>query len=132
MELFGETTAQQTSQETKVCIPGDSESVGRSITDFHYGTDMRLKFPNWFICYEDLFTVELKKQADKGKVRLLSRKLGLAEHNRYLNYILPKHPQDYNFAETVEILKQIFGACTINIHFNYLNITKCDTGDFTT
>ena len=74
----------------------------------------------------------LKEQADNWKIKLILRKLGLAEHDRYLNYILPKHPENYNFARTVEILKEIFGEFTslFHIHFNYLNITKCDTVDF--
>ena len=53
----------------------------------------------------NLFTVVLKEQADDGKLRLLLRKLGSAEHDRYSNYFLTNHPRDYNFAETVEILK---------------------------
>ena len=42
-------------------------------------------------------------------------------------------PRDYNFAEMVEIFKQIFGECIslFNIRFNCLNITKCGTIDFT-
>ena len=52
----------------------------------------------------------------------------------YYDNILQKHPRDYNFTETVEIFKQIFGECTslFNIRFNCLNITKCNTVDFMT
>ena len=91
-------------------------------------------YTTWFARYEDLFTVDLKEQADNWKVRLLLRKLGSVEYDRYSNYILPKHHRDYNFAVTVKILKQIFGECTslFNICFNCLNITKCDTVNFMT
>ena len=78
------------------------------------------------------FYVYLKKQMDDWKVRLLLRKLGLTEHNQYSNYILPKYLQDYNFTETVEILKQIFGECIslFNICLDCLNITKSDSVNF--
>ena len=136
MELFTERlcTPQQASQETKLCALEDSESVRRSITEFLYDMDVKLTFPKWFSCYEDLFTVDLKEQVNDWKVGLLLRNLVLAEHDQYLNYILPKHPWPYNFAETVEILKQIFGesASLFNIHFNCLNTTKCNAVDFTT
>ena len=88
MELFTErlSALHQTSQETKLCTLGDSESVGCSITEFHYDPDgkstfLKLKiFLLWFF----------KELADDWKVRLLLRKLGLAKYNRYSNYILPK------------------------------------------
>ena len=72
---------------------------------------MKSTFSKWFERYEDLLTVDLKEQADDWKVRLLLRKLVSAEHDWYSNYILPKHPQDDNFTETVEILK-VFSECT--------------------
>ena len=104
-----------------------------TLAEFYYDTDAKLTFSNWFACYEDLFIVDLKEQVDDWQVTLLLRKLGSAEHDRYSNYILPKHPWDYNFTETVEILK-IFGECTshFDIHFNCLNITKCDALYFMT
>ncbi|KER24982.1 hypothetical protein T265_07488 [Opisthorchis viverrini] len=39
---------------------------------------------------------------DSSKVRLLLRKLGPAEHDKYANYILPKNPRDINLDETTE------------------------------
>ena len=88
MELFTErlSTLRQTSQETKLCTAGDAESVGRSITEFHYDTDVKSTFPKWFARYEDLFTVNLKEQADDWKVRILLRKLCSGEHDRYSNF----------------------------------------------
>ena len=34
------------------------------------------------------------------------RKLGSSEHDRYSNYIQPKHSRDNNFVETVDIFKK--------------------------
>ena len=67
-------------------------------------------------------------------MRLFLRKLGSSEHDRYANYILPKHPRDYNFDETVETLRQIFGEqiSLFNMCFNCLKITKSDSTDFST
>ena len=65
---------------------------------------------------------------------LLLRKIGLSEHEIYINYILLKQPQDCSFVETVETLNKIFGEhpSLFNARFNCLNITKCNTEDFTT
>ena len=48
--------------------------------------------------------------------------------------ILTRYSWDCNFAETVKTLKQIFREhiSLFNARFNCLNITKCDTVDFTT
>nr|VZI13818.1 unnamed protein product [Spirometra erinaceieuropaei] len=51
--------------------------------------------------YEDLFFVDLAAQDDAWKVRLLLRKLGPAEHERYVNFILPKNPREVTFKDTV-------------------------------
>ena len=113
MELFKErqSTPHQTSQETKLCTLGDAESIKYSSTEFQCNIDMKV-VPKWFTCYEDLFIVDFKEQANDQKVRLLLRKLSSAERNKYSNYILPNQPRDYNSAVTVEILKQIFGKST--------------------
>ena len=76
----------------------------------------------------------IREQTNYWKMRLLLRKIGPTEHNRYSNDILSKYPRDCSFAETVETLKQIFceQISLFNASFNCLNITKCDTVDFTT
>ena len=83
---------------------------------------LKLTFLKWLARYEDLYTVDLKAQVDDLKGRLVLWKLSSAEHDHYSNYILPKHLRDYNFAETVEILKEIFGKRTslFNIRSNCL------------
>ena len=131
MELFSERFSTPSPSETKLT---SAESIARSITEFHYDPMAKSTFCTWFSRFEDLFRVEFKDQADNWKVRLLLRKLGSSEHDRYANYILPKHPRDYNFDETVETMRQIFGEqiSLFNMHFNCLNITKSDSTDFST
>ena len=110
------------------------EAFENSITEFHYDTDVNSTFSTGFARFEDIFNVDFWEQTDDWKVRLLLRKMGPSEHDKYSNYILQRHPRDCSFAKTVDILKQIFSEHTslFNAKFNCLNITKCDTVDFTT
>ena len=133
MELFSErfSTPSPSPSETKLT---SAEPIARSIMEFHYDPMAKSTFCTWFSRFEGLFRVEFKEQADDWKVRLLLRKLGSSEHDRHANYILPKHPRDYNFDGTVETLSQIFGEqiSLFNMRFNCLNITKSDSTDFST
>ncbi|XP_017484186.1 PREDICTED: uncharacterized protein K02A2.6-like [Rhagoletis zephyria] len=110
------------------------EALSSSITEFCFDPESNLTFDMWYARYEDLFTVDAAKLDDAAKVRLLLRKLNTVVHNKYINYILPKHPRDLTFKETVEKLKQLFGLQTslFNIRFNCLQLTKPHTTDFVT
>nr|VZI54323.1 unnamed protein product [Spirometra erinaceieuropaei] len=91
---------------------GGSQSVDHiagSIPEFLYDPQAHITFDSWYKRYEDLFSVDLAAQDDAWKVRLLLRKLGAAEYERYANFILPKNPRDVAFKDTVETLSQIFG-----------------------
>ncbi|XP_058449093.1 uncharacterized protein K02A2.6-like [Malaya genurostris] len=59
------------------------------------------------------------------------RKLGLAEHERYVSYILPKLPKEFSFVQTVNKLKSLFGAkeSVISRRYRCLQITKNPTED---
>ncbi|BHF81620.1 hypothetical protein SprV_0802475300 [Sparganum proliferum] len=59
---------------------------------------------------------------DAWKVRLLLRKLGPAEHERYANFILPKNPREVTSKDTVQTLSKIFGE----------QLCKRDSDDFIT
>ncbi|BHF67669.1 hypothetical protein SprV_0301069700 [Sparganum proliferum] len=82
---------------------GGSQSVDHiagSITEFLYDPQVHITFDSWYKRYEDLFSVDLAAQDDAWKVRLLLRKLGPAEHERYANFILPKNPREVTFKDT--------------------------------
>nr|VZI41784.1 unnamed protein product [Spirometra erinaceieuropaei] len=87
---------------------------------------------SWYTGYEDLFSVDLAAQNDAWKVRLLLRKLGLAEHERYANFILPKDPREVTFKDTVQTLSQIFGeqSSLFNTPFQCLQPCKRNSDDF--
>ena len=134
LELFSERFSILSPSPSETKFTTSAESIAGSIMEFHYDPMAKSTFCTWFSRFEDLFRVGFKEQADDWKVRLLLRKLGSSEHDRYANYILPKHPWDYNFDETVETLRQIFGEqiSLFNMRFNCLNITKSDSTDFST
>ncbi|BHF81000.1 hypothetical protein SprV_0702412900 [Sparganum proliferum] len=91
---------------------GGSQSVDHiagSITEFLYDPQSHITFDSWYKRYEDLFSVDLAAQDDAWKARLLLRKLGPAEHERYANFILPKNPREVTFKDVVQTLLQIFG-----------------------
>nr|VZH96691.1 unnamed protein product [Spirometra erinaceieuropaei] len=116
---------------------GGSQSVDHiagSITEFLYDPQAHITFESWYKRYEDLFSVDLAAQDDAWKIRLLLRKLGPAEHERYANFILPKNPREVAFKDTVETLSQIFGdqSSLFNTRFQCLQLCKRDADDFIT
>ncbi|BHF61136.1 hypothetical protein SprV_0100410700 [Sparganum proliferum] len=116
---------------------GGSHSVDHivgSITEFLYDPQAHITFDSWYKRYEDMFSVDLTAQDDAWKFRLLLRKLGRAEHERYANFILPKNPREVTFKDTVQTLSQIFGdqSSLFNTRFQCLQLCKRDSDDFIT
>ncbi|BHF82338.1 hypothetical protein SprV_0802547500 [Sparganum proliferum] len=116
---------------------GGSHSVDHiagSITEYLYDPQAHITFDSWYKRYEDMFSVDLAAQDDAWKVRLLLRKLGPAEHERYANFILPKNPREVTFKDTVQTLSQIFGdqSSLFNTRFQCLQLCKRDSDDFIT
>ncbi|CAH8556634.1 unnamed protein product [Dicrocoelium dendriticum] len=110
------------------------DAVTASITEFIFDESNGVTFESWFKKYEDIFRIELEAQDDAWKVRLLLRKLGAVEHERYTNFVLPKNPRDFRFDETVTILKTIFGeqASLFSIRYHCFKLVKSDIHDYIT
>ncbi|XP_055639165.1 uncharacterized protein K02A2.6-like [Toxorhynchites rutilus septentrionalis] len=85
------------------------DSLAGYIKEFHYEAESNLTFACWYSRYDDLFEKDVSRLDDEAKVRLLLRKMGTVEHERYVSYILPRLPKDFSFAQTVEKLKGLFG-----------------------
>lgn len=85
------------------------ESLSSSLSEFVYDPENDCIFENWFRRYEDFFDRDAANLDDAAKVRLLLRKLETSAHKRYINFILPKISSEFNFIETVEKLKKLFG-----------------------
>ncbi|KER31390.1 hypothetical protein T265_02308 [Opisthorchis viverrini] len=111
-----------------------TDAAAASITEFTFDALSGHTFDSWFKRYEDMFKTDFSKFDDGWKVRLLLRKLGTPEHERFTNFILPKLPRDLSFDETVRTLSQIFGDQTsmFNIRYQCLKLAKKDDDDFIT
>ena len=115
-------------------LPQSVDHTIGSIAEFLFDPEANVTFDSWYKRYEDLFTIDLSEQDDAWKVRLLLRKLGPAEHERYANFILPKNARDVSFVDTVRILTQIFGeqSSLLNTRYQCLQLCKRDSDDFIT
>ncbi|XP_062538919.1 uncharacterized protein K02A2.6-like [Armigeres subalbatus] len=84
------------------------ESPTSNIREFVYDPDNGLVFDRWYRKYEDLFLNNGAKLDDAAKVRLLLRSLSVMVHDKYVNFVLPKHPfghrvqHHHRFKEAVE------------------------------
>lgn len=110
------------------------ESLATNISEFVFDPENNLTFETWYARYEDLFTIDAVKLDDAAKVRLLLRKLSTHVHSKYINYILPKHPRDYQFEKTVKKLTELSGLrkSQFHIRYNCFQIAKDDQTDFIT
>lgn len=119
-----------------VQVPANPEqildSLASNIKEFRYEPDQNVTFAGWFVRYEDLFAKDAIRLDDEAKVRLLLRKMGPSEHERYCSYILPKGPKDIPFEDTVIKLKGLFGTAEslISKRYRCLQVTKQATEDY--
>uniref|UniRef100_A0A182Y229 DUF7083 domain-containing protein n=1 Tax=Anopheles stephensi TaxID=30069 RepID=A0A182Y229_ANOST len=109
-----------------------SDVLASQVRDFHFDPDENATFAGWFSRYEDLFEKDASKLEDDAKVRLLLRRLGQAEHERYTSYVLPRKPKDFSFAETVSTLKGLFGSreSGVSKRFKCLQLQKNGLEDY--
>ncbi|XP_055604914.1 uncharacterized protein K02A2.6-like [Uranotaenia lowii] len=108
------------------------ESLANSIAEFRYEPEHNITFTAWFTRYEDLFARDAARLDDSAKVRLLLRKIGTSEHDRYTSYILPKAPKDVSFSETVTRMKSLFGTpqSIISRRYQCLQVSKQPSEDY--
>ncbi|XP_055604664.1 uncharacterized protein K02A2.6-like [Uranotaenia lowii] len=110
------------------------DSLANNIKEFRYDLDGQITFAAWYRRYEDLFEKDASRLEPPAKVRLLMRKLGIAEHDRYVSFILPKTPKDFTFVETVGKLTTLFGSpeSVISRRYRCLQISKQSCEDYVT
>ncbi|KER30088.1 hypothetical protein T265_03452 [Opisthorchis viverrini] len=111
-----------------------ADSIAATITEFHYEPASGLTFDWWYSRWEDTFLNEFTGKDDAWKSRLLVRKLGTLEHDRFTNFILPQNPKDLTFAQTVDQLREIFGDqhSLFNVRYNCLKLAKREADDYVT
>ena len=105
--------------------------LSQAMTIFEFCPDEGLFFDTWYSRYEDLFKEDAKNLTDDAKVRLLLRKLNNSDHEKYVNYILPKKTKDVDFETTVKTLKSIFGRqqSILNARYQCMKLLKTDSED---
>ncbi|CAH8642706.1 unnamed protein product [Dicrocoelium dendriticum] len=134
IELLPQKLNLQTEPPTTTIARSSVDALTASITEFMFDGLGGVTFDSWFKKYEGIFLLEFADQDDVWKVRLLLRKLGAVEHERYTNFVLPKNARDFTFDETVRTLTQIFSeqASLFSLRYNCLKLVKRDVHDFVT
>ena len=101
-----------------------------ALETFSYAPDEDKTFEAYYKRYEDI--TDCADWTDAKKVQLLLRKLGTVEHNKFVDYILPKKTCELGFLETVELLSELFSSKMSLFHKRWkcLNLTKRDSDDY--
>ena len=119
--------------------PTDSTSIltqnaaWNALETFSYAPDEDKTFETYYRRYEDIYITDCADWTDAKKVRLLLRKLGTVEHNKFVDYILPKKKTcELGFLETVKLLSELFSSKTSLFHKRWkcLNLIKRDSDDY--
>ncbi|XP_041769577.1 uncharacterized protein K02A2.6-like [Anopheles merus] len=107
------------------------DTLSHHISEFQYNKETGITFKSWFSRYLDLFQKDAARIDDAAKVRLLLRKLGPSEHDRYLSFIMPSRPPDFSLEQTVEKLTCLFDTqeSLLSKRFKCLQIMKTRTED---
>ncbi|CAH8585253.1 unnamed protein product [Schistosoma margrebowiei] len=128
------TSNSQPSSSNPITTAPSVDGIANSISEFHYDPESNVTFDMWFRRYEDLFKFDFANQDDAWKVRLLLRKLGPSELDKYCNLILPLNPRDRSFSDTVQSLSQQFGdnSSLFNARYRCLKLTMNEDDDFLT
>ncbi|CAH8591082.1 unnamed protein product [Schistosoma margrebowiei] len=128
------TSNSQPSSSNPTTTAPSVDGIANSISEFHYDPESNVTFDMWFRRYEDLFKFDFANQDDAWKVRLLLRKLGPSELDKYCNLILPLNPRDRSFSDTVQSLSQQFGdnSSLFNACYRCLKLTMNEDDDFLT
>ena len=68
-----------------------------------------MTFKAYFRRYKSIFEKDCEKWTDEKKVTFLLSKFGVAEHEKYVNFIQSRQPGEVTFRETIQILTKILG-----------------------
>ncbi|XP_055528889.1 uncharacterized protein K02A2.6-like [Wyeomyia smithii] len=110
------------------------ESLSATIKEFHHDPAASMTFDRCFSKYEDLFNADGRELDDAAKIRLLLRSLSVPVHEKFLNYLLPRHPRDFTFLEVVTKLKSVFGhhKSQFSQRYDCLRTVKNEADDYLT
>ena len=88
-------------------------AIWNTIDNFTYSPDEDKTFASYFRRVEDVYKIDCEKWADSKKVCLLLQKIGTTEHNKFVDYILPRKTSNLTFPEAVKLLTELFSPKTI-------------------
>ena len=109
-------------------------AIWAAIDTFKHEPENGLTFEAYFRRFEDTFNIDCSQWADAKKSRLLLRKLGQAEHEKFVDYILPKKTNELTFDETIKLLMELYGTKASLFHKRWvcLNLKRTEDQDYTT
>ena len=109
-------------------------AIWAAIDTFHHEPEKGLTFENYYRRFEDTFKVDCSQWSDAKKSRLLLRKLGQAEHEKFVDYILPKKSNELTFDETIKLLTELYGTKSSLFHKRWvcLNLKRTEEQDYVT
>lgn len=121
--LFIKNQSSQGKQEQPELV---MKALADSFEQFRHDPDRGSTFTAWYARYNDVFAEDAKALGDKGKVRLIMRKLDTASYDRFINHIAPKLVGSLNFSEAVASLKAYFDEqeSAFSRRFNCLQIER--------
>ncbi|XP_062703691.1 uncharacterized protein K02A2.6-like [Aedes albopictus] len=110
------------------------ESLASNIHEFSYDPDNGQVYYRWYRKYEDLFLKDGAKLNDAAKVCLLLRSFSVNVFDRHVNFVLPKHPREFTFEETVKKLKELFSVQILlfSKRCQCFQLAKNDADDYVT
>ncbi|XP_062713844.1 uncharacterized protein K02A2.6-like [Aedes albopictus] len=110
------------------------ETLSKTLPEFSYDPQNGVVFDKWYARHQEVFTKGGAALDEVDRVRLLLQKLNSVDHDRYVNFILPRTPKQVSFADTVKILTEMFGHQTSVFfrRFQCLQTRKRDCDDFVT
>ena len=85
--LFKSLSNKQPTDSTTICT---QNAVWNALKTFSYAPDEDKTFEAYYRRYEDIYITDCADWTDAKNVRLLQQNLGTVEHNKFVDYILPK------------------------------------------
>ena len=104
-----------------------------ALETFSYAPNEDKTFEAYYRRYEDIYITDCADWIDAKKGRLLLRKQGTVEHNKFVDYILSKIKTcKLGFLERVKLLSELFSSKTSLFHKRWkcLNLIKRDSDDY--
>ncbi|EGT51773.1 hypothetical protein CAEBREN_12621 [Caenorhabditis brenneri] len=84
------------------------DQISNRIPQFVYDPELDKTFDLWYVRYKDVINKDGQTLSDEEKTRIILSKISDTNYTFYSNRLLPKTPTDFNYTETVDLLKKTF------------------------